>query len=399
VAEVTDQEMDFGKLLAVGGDVDAFLSALPEGTGAKLLDRAITRAFDGIVRERLQREQAARGWRQPDPSDYGSLEELLERPIIAEPHLIESMQGRKHNASLVGQYKVGKTTLLGTYVRSLVDDDVFLGRATFLPAGRNVGWLNFEMDQDDLLAYLRPLGIQRTDRLHVQNLRGRKLPLMSDHAYDWVKQWLVDNEAAVLLVDSWRRLCGSSGFDENRNWEVEQLTARIDQLKQEAGVDASLITAHTPRERLPEGEERARGGASLDDWVDARWVLTRQNGTRFLAVEGRQIPAREHALAFDAGTNQVTTLGGSRRERKKQDGVQAVVDILLGAQLAGETPLTQSALKERLRAAAGISHNEGDLKSYIGTALAEGLIERETGANRAHAYRPAAGESSVEMTQ
>jgi hypothetical protein len=313
-------EMDLGKLLATSGDVDAFLAGLPQSMHGELAKRGVYQVFGEILRDRLRRERAARGFHEPTADDHGSLTELLKRPTPEIPYLVDSLQGCNHNVGLTGQYKVGKTTTLCTYVKALADDEPFLLRPTHLLKDQKVGWLNFEMDTDDLLAYLRPLGVQQPDRIALLNLRGLRLPLLSDPAFDWLKRWLVDRQVGALVIDSWRRLCGSCGVSENRNEEVEELTERLDKLKREAGVPALLVTAHTPRERLPEGEERARGATAFDDWVDVRWVQTRSNGARFLAAQGRGVPERERALIFDETTRLVTVGGGDRGEHRREEG-------------------------------------------------------------------------------
>jgi hypothetical protein len=379
------------------GDLAALLDAVPSGPHR---DRVTQQIINGLVgdalRDRLRKDRAARSWKQPEAHDQGTLAELLTRPPVEVPFLVDGLQGRQHNVGLTGQYKVGKTMLVGTYAKALVDGEPFLGRPTYLAADQTVAWLNFEMDADDLLGYLRPLGVRRPDRLSVLNLRGLRLPLLSDPAFDWLKEWLIARQVGALVIDSWRRLCGSSGVSENSNEEVEPLTERIDQLKRETGVGTGLITAHTPRAQAAEGEERARGATAFDDWVDARWVLTRQGKARFLAAQGRGVPERERALVFDETTNLITVGGGDRRAHRREEGVEHVVNLVAMHALAnGGGCLGKNELKRRLEKANDISHNGQDLERYIREAEAAGRIHWVLGPRKATCYRPGRAETEA----
>ena len=59
--------------------------------------------------------------------------------------------GLKHNTSLTGQYKTGKTTFYCGLEKSLADGNPLLGALPVQPAVRRVGFWNCEMDEDDFL--------------------------------------------------------------------------------------------------------------------------------------------------------------------------------------------------------------------------------------------------------
>jgi RecA-family ATPase len=64
---------------------------------------------------------------------------------------IESLIGIRHNASLTGMYKTGKTGLACDLATALADGRPFLGSlAVEMPQGR-IGFWNGEMDRDDFL--------------------------------------------------------------------------------------------------------------------------------------------------------------------------------------------------------------------------------------------------------
>jgi AAA domain-containing protein len=263
------------------------------------------------ARRRAAVAEAAAGW--TPPPDEGSLREQLRRPRETPQYLVQGLIGWRHNTVLAAQYKTGKTTFGLNLVRSLVDGKPFLGRETSLPDGGRVGWWNGEMEPDDWLDYVRPMGLRATDRVASLSLRGRRMPILDDYAGEWVVKWLRENDIALWCVDSWRRLCAWTGVNENKNEEVEKLTERIDRLKADSGCQAFLAIAHTGRAQHEEGSEHARGATSLDDWADGRLMLTTVDGTRFLYAVGRGVDFEDTALTFDRLRNRVGLGEGNRR--------------------------------------------------------------------------------------
>lgn len=296
--------------------------------------------------------------------EHGTLGELFERPVREHDDLVEGLLGKHHNATLAAQYKAGKTTFGLNLVRSLVDGCEFLGRKTRLE-GR-VAWFNGEMDCDDFVDYARPMGWQNVADLEILNLRGRSLNLQNDAPFEWAVQWLSERRIQVLVMDSWRMLCSWAGIKEQDNTEVGALTARIDELKQRSGVSAVVVLVHMGRAEQEQGAERARGATALDDWVDARWVLTRQKSKRFLSAEGRRVELEETELEMDQSTRNLFASGGDREQRKRQDGIEAVRQIV--AEVPPES-LTTTELKRRLGA------DEYGYK-YKNREYQEGLVQK-----------------------
>ena len=303
------------------------------------------------VRQAAATAEATRLWRSPlRGTDFGPLSELQARPRTSPRYLVDGLMGWGHNVVVAAQYKTGKTTLAGNLAQALTDELPFLGRTTRLPAEAGVAWWNAEMENDDLEDELQRIGFQSPERLHVAHLRGLPVSLLSDVGQDWAIAMLREANAAVWIIDSWRRLCAWAGVDENRNDEVEPLLARIDEIKAAAGVQAVVLLAHTGRATQEAGSEHARGATALDDWCDARWVLVRRGAARFMYAEGRRVVLAETALTFDSGSNRIALGEGDRH---------TAVDAGLMARVVDCVAVTPGQATYKIKEALGISSKNG----------------------------------------
>ncbi|BAS10405.1 conserved hypothetical protein [Arthrobacter sp. Hiyo4] len=100
------------------------------------------------------------------------LEELLEEEDEDPEYRVEGLLPTGSRVVLSAPYKAGKSTLVGNLIRSLVDDEPFLGRYSVYPAER-VLLIDNELDVRHLKRWLRDQGIVHTDRVDVLSLRGR----------------------------------------------------------------------------------------------------------------------------------------------------------------------------------------------------------------------------------
>jgi AAA domain len=286
--------------------------------------RAARKREDHAASRIVAAEEAAASW--TPPTEGGSLDELLRQPRTTPDYKVDRLLGHGHNLGIAAQYKVGKTTTALMLAACLVDGKAFLDRDTYLPAGTTVAWFNGEMDGDDWNDAARPLDILNADALAVLHLRGYSMPIMNDNVAEWTSKYLRNANASVWIMDSWRVLCAWNGMNENDNNDVGQLTARIDEIKRDAGVDAFVTLVHTPRAQQDEGTERARGAAAFDDWLDARWVLTKDQGTRFMQAEGRhRVELWTTALEFNPATYAVTLGTGGKRDMRELRDVEDAV--------------------------------------------------------------------------
>jgi hypothetical protein len=245
------------------------------------------------------------------------LSEFLETPPAEEEFLVDQVLGAEHNALLAAQYKAGKTTLLLNLLKSLTDEEQFLGHFnTHLAAGRVI-WFNYELTEEQARRWAADMGIARADRAAYVGLRGLPNPLASDAGREWIVDFLRKHEAAVWFIDTFR----ASFFGENLNdmADVARYTSLIDRIKHEAGVSESILTHHFGRKQHDNGAEHGLGSVELDAWTDMRWLLVRDKETRYFSVEGRSVGLAESAMSYDDTTRELKIDGiGDGREQKKE---------------------------------------------------------------------------------
>lgn len=316
-----DADDDAGDIFEEMSAEEVMDSLISEGVQKELLRRAIRKAADTT--------EAERGWVGPPDDVSWSLTDALSNPPEPLPYLIDGLAGKKHNVVITAQYKVGKTAFtMGAIARSLADGVDFLDHfPVHTPEdGVQVGHWNCEMDPVEMMnAYIRPVGIENTDNLVVANLRGHRVNILTPLGKQWAVDWLVKYEVKVWTIDSFARLARMAGVSEKDNDEVMSLLMALDEIKVEADIDVLFLITHTGRAEMEEGKERARGATAIDDWADARWIMTKMDDVRFLAVEGRGVALETTALHYDKDTKRSTKGFGGKTEVKADGAVQAVV--------------------------------------------------------------------------
>lgn len=295
-----------------------------EGVEKELLRRAVRKAADVA--------EAERGWAGPPDDVSWCLTDALRDPPRPVPHLIQGLCGEKHNVVLTAQYKTGKTAFtMGSIVQSLADGTPFLDKFEVnVPGGGIVvGHWNIEMDPAEMVDdYIRPVGIDHTNNLHVANLRGYSVNILTPLGRQWAVQWLKQRRVKVWTIDSFARVARMAGVSEKDNDEVMSLLMALDQIKVEAEVDVLFLITHTGRAEQEEGKERARGATAIDDWADARWIMTKMDKARFLRVEGRGVALDDTALVYDDHTKRSVAGFGGKAEVKEDGGNQAIVRVV-----------------------------------------------------------------------
>lgn len=335
---------------------EAFEIATEEDDHAEREERILRLALVELerseARKRARMLEAERTWVGPPPGVSWSLDNALKHPPRPVPHLIagyetgegmkKGLAGAKHNVVITAQYKTGKTVfVMGSLARSLCDGVDFLNRypVNVPEDGAVVGHWNCEMDPDEMLDdYIRPVGIQNTSNLNVANLRGYPVNILSEPGKRWAVSWLkgeIPDERGnypkpckVWTIDSFARVARMAGVSEKDNDEVMGLLMALDQIKVEAEVDAIFLITHTGRAEMEEGKERARGATAIDDWADARWIMTKVDQVRFLAVEGRSVGLETTSLHYDDETKRYEMGYGGKAEVRAQEAVQVVVKVV-----------------------------------------------------------------------
>lgn len=323
-----------------------------------------------LSRKRAKQIEAEYGWVAPPDDVSWSLTGALNAPPQPVPHLIDGLCGVKHNVVITAQFKTGKTAFtVGSIAQALCDGTPFLDHFEVkADGGLVVGHWNCEMDPTEMLDdYIRPVGIENTDNLHVANLRGYPVNIMSEMGRQWAVQWLSSRNVKVWTIDSFARLARMAGVSEKDNDEVMSLLMALDQVKVEAGVDVLFLITHTGRMEHEEGKERARGATAIDDWADARWIMTRMEKSRFLRVEGRGVSLPDTALVYDEDTKRSVLGFGGKTEVREETAKDAVVKLVYEQPGIGKTAL--------LMALKGVGISNRAAAEPIEEAIEGGFIE------------------------
>jgi hypothetical protein len=284
--------------------------------------RRVSIAWEG--RRMAESERFRTAWREP-PYRPSLAEELAlpDPPIMYRVGKLLTVDG---NAVLTAAFKSGKTTLCNNLLRCLADGERFLNRFDVtVPDGR-IAAFNYEVSEGQYRSWLRKIGIRDQDRICVVNLRGFRLPLTDPHVEDWITKLLIERNVKTWIVDPFARAMNGSG-DENSNSDVGMVLDSLDVIKGRAGVGELILPTHTGRAEQTPGMERARGATRLDDWADARWLLTTDDqGRRFFRAHGRDVDVDEEMLTFDQSTGRLTMGGHDRRGIAAKDHVASLVD-------------------------------------------------------------------------
>jgi hypothetical protein len=248
----------------------------------------------------------------------GFVDDLASELAEGDPELewtIDQLHTVGGNTTITAGFKVGKTTFVMNLIRALADQDPFLEQHEVRALSGRIAYWNFEVDPVQMKRNFRDLGIRNAARVWHLPLRGHRVNLMDDAAFTWTLTQMKRQEIEVWILDPFS---GAYFGDENDNSEINAFTKRLDELKRLAGVADLFIPVHTGR-FVEEGQERARGGAKLDDWTDNRWVLAKhaETGDRYFRAEGRRVEQGERELRYDRATNRLSysAFGGTRKEK------------------------------------------------------------------------------------
>lgn len=330
------------------------------------------------ARRIIAAEEADAQFRAP-PFRASLTEDLLAQPED-QPETIVGLHRKGANALLAAQFKVGKTTMIANVARSLADGEPFLGMFDVKFDGRIV-ILNYELNEGQMTEWLGLVGIRDTDRITVLNLRGLRLPLISEQFQDWMVETLIEYEVKAIILDPFARAFAGCG-NENDNGEVSVFTDALDEIKQRANVPDLFLTHHFGRKEHEQGQEHGRGATRLDDWADSRWLLTRQGNQRFLRIEGRGIELPETGLDWDpSGRLLVGT--GTRLEAKleaKRSNLEKTTQRVISA-VRAKPGLSTRGIQEALKGTSKATVGKG-----IKRAIESGQIITEPGPRNSVAH-------------
>lgn len=368
-------DLDFDQPPDIEAIVDA---ALGERDGHPLLIE------DALAAERARREARrlldveARGvWTPPETR---TLADCLAQPAPSVTWRIHGWQPAQSRVMLAATRKSGKTTLVGSLVRSLVDGDAWLGRDAVVQVPGTVAILDTEMSARQLTAWLRAQGIRRPDRVIPVSLRGRvaDLDLLDPARRDWWARWAQSYGVQYVVLDCLRPVLDALGLDESR--EAGRLLVAFDALLRDAGIPDGCVCHH-----MGHAGERARGDSRLRDWPDVEWRLMRQDDTddaspRYLAAYGRDVEQPEMRLTHDPLTRRLTLAGGTRQDARTDAALDAVIAVLTSSNAALSVRAIQAALADS-------EHPRPAVRMAIKAGVRDGRLVAEAGPRRAILHR------------
>lgn len=360
--EIGDEEADaVGEL---GIDIDEFQRLLLQ----ERTKRAVKRTLDAEERPMT-----------PMPPAVSLSERFMTAPPAVE-YRIEDWFVIGGHVILVAQYKSGKTTTLGNFVRSVVDGDPFLGRCQVKPVG-SVVMLDFEMSEWQIEAWLRDQNIRNTDRVHLVSLRGAASAfdiLNPTRRREWAAR-LRDMRPEIVTVDCLRPAMDALGLNEHSDAGI-WLTA-FDELLKEAGVPEALIVHHSGH-----GGDRSRGDSRILDWPDGIWNLVRENrddlnSPRFISAKGRDISVEEGQLTFHPVTRHLTY---APKDRKKASADKVLLAVVREVADAAE-PMS---IREVQAAMDGRGYSKKSIEAALKKASdrTRGYLSRVKGSKGAHLH-------------
>lgn len=352
--------------------------------------RSLDKEADKIIRQRRAHQLATEKLAHQEfiaPPDSTTV--LFSDRLQVEPeetkYLIDGIASVGDNITITGQYKTGKTLFVCNLVRSLAEREQFLGEFDVddIAAG-TVGFWSCEMTQNVLEdRYLRPQGFTEdgASSLVLWHLRGYGISVLDAVGKRWAINQLRSEMVNVWVIDSFARICAMAGVEANDNDQVLRLLKTLDEIKRAAGVSELFLIAHTGRGEL--AKERARGATVLDDWADARWVLTREGDVRFLKVEGRDVDLAQTSLKFDPDSKRLTI--GVGKDSMNEAGVQIVFSTVLEHEGANKRALIKLIREKK---APGLS-DQNAISEMIDEACETGWIrKKKTGRGRELAFYP-----------
>jgi hypothetical protein len=340
------------------------------------------RVYTWMERERARHEALRRldaELRGPvAPPALLTLRERLARPRPVATWRIHGWQPAGSRVMFAAQFKAGKTTLFGNYIRSLVDGDPFLGRDAVVPISGVFVHFDFEMSEWQLDDWLRDQHIRRDDQVIVESMRGKAASfdiINPEVRAQWAER-LRRCGATNIGLDCLRPILDALGLDEHK--DAGRFLVAFYALLNEAGITEANVVQH-----MGHVNERARGDSRLRDWPDVEWRLVRQDedpaSTRFLSAYGRDVDVPESQLTYDSLTRTLTLVGGSRADTKTTEALDAVRELL-----RTEAPLSGRAIKDAITSDS--EHGRNAIEKALKTGRESGALLVQPGPRHSKLY-------------
>ena len=288
-------------------------------------DERIKQTARDTIRKEITETNAAHRYQLPTYTQ--TLTDELQQPDEQTHYIINQLWPTGANISLTATYKAGKSSTILNVIKSLTDHTPLFEHFQTNHQGR-IAYLNYEVAANQMRRWFKDVNITNTDNIQLINMRGHTWPLLSDYVIKQTIDLLATNNITTLILDPLARAFVGSG-DENSNQDVGIFLDTLDYIKDQAGVANLLIAAHTGR-NAEQGNSRARGASRFDDWVDARWMLSKdKNGERWFSADGRDVTIDEGKLEWvDETRKQIFHADVTPKDEANKDKQQQVIELL-----------------------------------------------------------------------
>jgi hypothetical protein len=302
----------------------------------------------------------------PEPK---KLSEWLLEEDVPLTYRIEELWPSEGTIFVVASYKAGKTTLLMNVIRCLTDGGPFLGRFETQPVTRNVGYLNFEVNEKQSKSWLKRLKIKNQDRLITWNLKGYGSPLATAISREKFTKKLIEKDIEVLIVDPFSGAYRKG--ETNDNDLVKEFLLQLDEVVRKAGVHEVLVAVHAGND-----PNKPRGATTLGDHPDALWniVKTEAGKSRFFKAEGRDVFLAEEGLSLSFDNITLELNGKTRADAAGESFDSLIKDFVakspdcsagdIEAGITGKNSSISAARKRLVKDGVLIETQVGNAKRY-----------------------------------
>ncbi len=248
------------------------------------------------ARRAAQEQDSAQGAAQLISRLPGALtpEELKAATLNDKRFRVHQILPATANALICGGNKTGKTERALELDRSLITGEPYLDQFEVVePIRGNILKLNYEVSAATLSDWIDAMGFSGLgDRIRILNLRGLKVPLLTDAGAEWLIEQCRAYDVEVLDIDpAGQMMTAADLHDEEDNNLIKRITSRLDEIKREAGVSELILPIHAHREARP---IRPRGASAWGGWLDSQISLRLKNpdnpaSRRIMSAWGRDI--------------------------------------------------------------------------------------------------------------
>ena len=273
---------------------------------------------DDFANQRFSEVQFAQ---EGEPQRSVSLKELLAKVMEKSKWAIESLLPYGARVFLVAQAKAGKTSMAMHLVKCLADGVDFLSKFHVnAPSGR-IGYMNFEMTENQIQEWLSRQKIENIDKVSVWNLRGKPNPFRSKISRKVLVSELQEMHITTLIIDTFAKTFTG---DANSNSEVTRFLVFLEEVLQEAGVEQLIMLVHAGN-----AEKKIRGATALTDHPDGLWYIsTDAERNRYFHAIGRDIDIPEGQLVLDPLKNTLTLQDGNRKVSKESSTFEKMLKFV-----------------------------------------------------------------------